>query len=202
MKKFQIIYCDVPWSYNDPKGNDSAMGGIQYNTMSNQELADLPINEIADKDCLLFQWITMPKLSEVFSIIEAWGFRYITCAFTWVKLNPTGSIEKDGKDIILKKGIYSGIGHYSNGNAELCLLAKKGHPKRYEKNVKQIQIHPRGKHSAKPLAIKDEIVRLAGDLPRIELFARNLKKFENGWVNIGYEITGNDIREDLKKLIK
>ena len=187
MKKFKIIYTDNPWSYNDPKGNDPAMGGIQYNTMSNQELADLPINKIADKDCILFSWITMPKLSEAFSIIEAWGFTYTTCAFTWVKTNP-----KSG-------GIYSGLGHWVNGNAELCLLAKKGHPKRFEKNVKQIQMHPRGKHSAKPPIIRDEIVRVAGDLERLEMFARERTP---GWTSIGYEITGNDIREDLDKLIE
>lgn len=185
-KKYKIIYCDVPWSYNDPKGNDPAMGGIQYNTMSNKELAELPINEITDKDCLLFMWVTMPKLSEVFPIIEKWGFTYTTCAFNWIKLNP-----KNEK-------IYSGLGHWVNGNAELCLLAKKGKPKRYEKNVKQIQIHARGAHSSKPLALKDEIVRLAGNLPRIELFARTKTK---GWDAIGYEIDGLDIRDSLKKII-
>lgn len=183
--KYKIIYCDVPWSYNNPKDNDPALGGKKYNTMSNQELAELSINEIADKDCLLFMWVTMPKLSEVFSIIEAWGFKYITCAFNWIKLNPKN------------KKIYSGLGHWVNGNAELCLLAKKGHPKRYEKNVKQIQMYPRGRHSAKPIEIKNEIVRVAGDLPRIELFAR--EKTE-GWTSIGYDIDGMDIKESLKGL--
>lgn len=187
MKKFKIILTDCPWSYNDPKGNDPAMGGIQYNIMSNQELADLPINEIADKDCLLFFWITMLKLQEAFPIIEAWGFTYTTCAFNWIKTNP-----KSG-------GIYSGLGHWVNGNAELCLLAKKGHPKRFEKNVKQIQMHPRGRHSAKPLVIKDEIVRVAGDLERLEMFAREQTP---GWNAIGYDIDGMDIRKSLKQFIK
>lgn len=187
MKKYKIILCDAPWRYNDPKGNDPAMGGIQYETMSNQELADLPVDKIADKDCLLFMWITMPKLSEVFPIIKKWGFTYTTCAFNWIKLNPKN------------KKIYSGLGHWVNGNAELCLLAKKGHPKRYEKNVKQIQMHPRGKHSAKPPEIRDEIVRIAGDLERIELFARQTTP---GWTAIGYEIDGLDIRDSLNNLIK
>ena len=162
--------------------------------MSNKELAELPINKIADKNCLLFMWVTMPKLSEVFPIIEAWGFTYTTCAFNWIKTNP-----KSG-------GIYSGLGHWVNGNAELCLLAKKGHPKRFEKNVKQIQMYPRGRHSAKPTAIRNEIVRMAGDLPRIELFARkedSLFEYKDweGWDVLGNDIDGKDIRESLNKII-
>lgn len=195
MKKYKIIYCDVPWNYDNPKSDNPAIGGKTYRTMSNEDLMNLPIEKIAGKNCLLFMWVTMPKLLEVFPIIEAWGFKYITCAFTWVKLNPTGSIEKNGKDITLKKGVYSGIGHWVNGNAELCLLAKKGKPKRFEKNVKQIQIHPRGKHSRKPAMIREEIVRLAGNLSRIELFATEKA---TGWDSIGFDIDGKDIRESLK----
>ena len=185
-KKYQILYCDCPWRYNDPKGNDPALGGIQYDTMSNEDLAVLPIEKIADKNCLLFFWVTMPKLSEAFPIIESWGFKYTTCAFCWVKTNP-----KSGS-------VYSGLGHWVNGNAELCLLAKKGTPKRYEKNVKQIQMHPRGRHSAKPPVIRDEIVRVTGDLPRIELFARDRVE---GWDAIGFDIDGKDIRESLNSII-
>lgn len=171
-KKYSVIYADPPWTYKDMKNNDPKMGGITYPTMSLEEIKALPVQEITEKDCGLFLWATMPLLPEAFQVIEAWGFRYITCAFTWVKQNPSG------------EGIYSGLGHWTNGNAELCLFAKKGAPKRKAKNVKQIVLAPRGRHSAKPPEVRDRIVSLLGDIPRIELFARNTTP--------GWDVWGND----------
>ena len=184
--KYGIILADVPWQYDNPKGCNPAMGGISYTTMNLDEIKSLPVAEIADKDCALFFWVTMPKLKEAMEVIEAWGFKYITCAFTWVKTNP-----KSG-------GIYSGLGHWTNGNAELCLFAKKGSPKRIAKNIKQIVMSPRGRHSAKPTEVRDRIVSLMNDVPRIELFARQRAK---GWVSLGNEIDGRDIRDALQDMI-
>jgi site-specific DNA-methyltransferase (adenine-specific) len=172
-KKYNIIYADPPWLYDNAKDNNPAMGGKTYQVMSQEALALLPVQDIAAKDCSLLMWGTMPKLKEALWLGEQWGFRYITCAFTWVKLNPSGN------------GIYSGLGHWTNGNAELCLLFKQGAPKRYAKNVKQIQMYPRGKHSAKPAEIREEIVRFLGDLPRIELFARTATP--------GWDVWGNEV---------
>jgi N6-adenosine-specific RNA methylase IME4 len=155
------------------KGNDPKMGGITYPTMSLEELKAMPIADIAEKDCALFLWATMPLLKEALEVIEAWGFRYITCGFTWVKQNPLG------------EGIYSGLGHWTNGNAELCLFAKRGAPKRQAKNVKQIVLAPRGRHSAKPAEVRDRIVALIGDLPRVELFARETA---DGWESWGNQV--------------
>ena len=185
-RKYRIIYADVPWSYENPKNHDPAMGGISYPTMTLDEIKNLPIAKIADKDCALFFWVTMPKLSEAMEVIEAWNFAYTTCAFTWVKMNP-----KNG-------GIYSGLGHWTNGNAELCLFAKRGTPKRVAKNIKQIVMAPRGRHSVKPAEVRDRIVWLMGDVPRIELFARQQAE---GWDSLGLEIDGRDIREAIADII-
>ena len=151
-KKYKIILADPPWSYNNEKGNDPKKGGMTYNTMTDQELADMRpfIDKIADKDCALFMWATMPKLQEALDMIKAWGFIYTTCAFTWVKLNPSG------------KGIYSGLGHWTNGNAELCLFAKKGTPSRINKNIKQIILSPLRGHSRKPDETYVRIEKLFG----------------------------------------
>lgn len=167
-KKYKIIYADPPWRYRDLK-----VGGITYPTMTIDEICALPISSISDSDSILFMWATMPLLPEALKVINAWGFRYTTCAFTWVKQNPKN------------KQIFSGLGRWTRGNAELCLLAKKGHPKRISKNVKQIVLSPRGKHSAKPIEVRDRIVSLIGDLPRIELFAREEC---NGWDAFGNEV--------------
>lgn len=172
-KKYKIIYADPPWTYADMKNKDPKMGGITYPTMTLGDIKKMPIQDITDKDCALFLWATMPLLREALEVIDAWGFRYITCAFTWVKQNPKG------------EGIYSGLGHWTNGNAELCLFAKKGAPKRQAKNVKQIVLSPRGRHSVKPIEVRDRIVSLIGDLPRIELFARQTAE---GWDSWGNEV--------------
>ena len=82
--------------------------------------------------------------------IQAWGFKYKTCAFCWVKTNAK------------KGGIYSGMGHWTNANAELCLLATKGHPHRVRKDIKQIVMSPVGRHSKKPDEVRGRIEALLG----------------------------------------
>ena len=188
-KKYNIILADPPWEYKQfstTKGISPKFGSVlsQYKTMSIKEICSLRVQDIADKKCILFLWTTMPNLDKAFEVIKAWGFIYKTCAYTWVKLNPSGN------------GIYSGLGHWTNGNAELCLLAtKKDYPKRIVKNSKQIQMYPRGKHSAKPAQIRKEIVRFIGDLPRIELFARgNKEKDMLGYNKFeGWDVWGNEV---------
>ena len=86
-KRYNIIYADPPWTYKDKAlaGNRGAC--CKYNLMTINEIINLPINKISDKDCILFMWVTMPKLNECFEVIKKWGFEYKTCAFTWIKQN-------------------------------------------------------------------------------------------------------------------
>lgn len=169
--KYSIIYADPPWLYKDQKNNDPRLGGITYPVMSLEDIKSIPVSNICKKDCALFLWVTMPMLKEGLEVIEAWGFKYITCAFCWVKQNPKNN------------GIYSGLGHWTNGNAELCLFAKKGSPKRVNKNVKQIILAHRKRHSEKPDEIRERIVNLMGNKSRIELFARKKVKGWHCWGN-------------------
>ena len=180
-KRYKIILADPPWRYNDERSNDPHLGGITYPTMSDEEIYTLPIQDISDEDCMLFLWATMPKLKEALMTIERWGFRYITCAFVWVKKNPLGV------------GIYSGLGHWVNGNAELVLLGRKGSPERKRKDVKQIVIAARKEHSRKPAEVRNRIVELMGDLPRIELFARERME--------GWEVWGFDAPKETQKIL-
>lgn len=183
---YNILSVDCPWPYDNEKDNDPKSGGMTYPTMTIEDLKALPVKDLAAKNCLLFMWATMPKLPEAIEVMRAWGFVYTTCAFTWVKLNPSG------------KGIYSGLGHWTNGNAELCLMGKVGAPKRHAKNVKQILMAPRGRHSAKPPEALDRMIQLAGDLPRIELFCRDP---QSGWDALGHGVDGRDIRETLDEML-
>ncbi len=95
-KKYEIIYADPPWAYNDKLGGLPKYGAMTYNTMTQDELAGLPIREITAKNCILFMWATMPKLQEALDTIKAWGFKYKTCAFCWVKQNPNGGGSMQG----------------------------------------------------------------------------------------------------------
>lgn len=180
-KKYNIVYADPPWSYKtySSKGQNKATGSVhaQYQTMSVEELEKLPVQKITNKEAMLFIWVTFPTIEQAFKIIKSWGFTYKTCAFCWVKLNPKSD------------GIYSGIGHWTNANAELCLLAtKKNFPKRKAKDVKQIVLAHRGQHSKKPDIVRDRIVRLCGDIPRIELFARQQVE--------GWDCWGNEVESE------
>ena len=117
-KKYNIIYADPPWTYRDKAlaGNRGAC--CKYDVMSIEDIKELPVKDIATEDCVLFMWVTMPKLNECFDVIKAWGFDYKTCAFTWVKLNRKSD------------GLFWGMGRWTRANAEVCLIATKGKPKR------------------------------------------------------------------------
>lgn len=175
-KKYDIIYADPPWLYRDTLGGNAKMGAMPYPCMTQDEIKKLPIHNLAAKDSVLFLWATMPKLQEALDTIKAWGFKYKTCAFCWVKQNP-----KSG-------GIFAGLGRWVQGNAELCLLATKGQPHRVSKSVKQIVLAPRGRHSQKPAEVRERIVSLLGEQNRIELFAR---QYAEGW-----DCWGNEAPED------
>lgn len=174
-KKYNIIYADPPWSYrnwNDKTATRTASS--HYDTMSKQQLQEMAdkIKLISDKDCVLFMWVTMPTIEEGLELIKKWGFTYKTCGFTWVKTC------KSGKAFV-------GLGHWTRSNAELCLLATRGKPKRIGKAVSQVVIESVREHSRKPDCVRDRIVELMGDLPRIELFAR---QYVDGWDCWGNEV--------------
>ena len=172
-KKYNIIYADPPWSYNDKAlaGNRGAC--CKYPTQSKDWIDNLPVINIADDDCALFLWVTMPKLNECWQLVEKWGFSYKTVAFTWVK--------KSKK----KDSWFWGMGSWTRANAEVCLLATRGNIKRISASVHSVIDTPIERHSKKPDVVKHRIVQLLGDLPRIELFARNAT---DGW-----DVWGNEV---------
>lgn len=182
-RKYNIIYADPPWTYRDKCSSGKRGAEFKYSVLSDEDLQKLNVKEICEKDCILFLWVTMPKLQEGLDLIKAWGFEYKTCAFTWVKKNKKSN------------SWFWGMGRYSRSNAELCLLATKGKPKRVSAAVHSIVESPIERHSKKPDEVRERIVKLCGDLPRIELFAR--EKVDN-WDAMGYDIDGYDIRDTLK----
>ena len=145
--------------------------------MSIDELCALPVERLAEKDCLLFLWATFPQLPEALQLIKAWGFTFKTVAFVWLKRNKKSPTW------------FYGLGYWTRGNAEICLLAKRGKPKRRSASVHQFIISPVEEHSKKPDVTRDKIVELAGDLSRVELFARQKTP--------GWDVWGNEVTSDL-----
>ena len=84
-KQYGIIYADPPWRYDRKHG--SGVAENHYPTMSIEEICALPVSELAAKDSALFLWATFPQLNEAFRVIDAWGFKYKTLAFLWLKQN-------------------------------------------------------------------------------------------------------------------
>lgn len=160
------------------------MAENHYPTMSLNDICSLPIDTISHKDSVLFLWATFPMLQEALQVITAWGFTFKTVAFVWVKQNKSGN------------GYFFGLGHWTRSNAEICLLAVKGRPKRVSKKVHQLIVSPVEGHSKKPDMARDKIVELMGDLPRIELFARQRTA---GWDAWGNEVENSLSLENLQR---
>ena len=171
-KKYKIIYADPAWyfkTYSNKGNKRSAM--LHYNCLNIHDIYNLPVNTISDNDCILFLWAIDPMLPEAMEVIKRWGFKYKTVAFTWVKENKKSD------------GYFTGLGYWTRANPEICLLATKGKPKRISKAVRQLIISKRQEHSKKPDEIRDRIIQLCGDLPKIELFARQRVEGWDCWGN-------------------
>ena len=169
--KYGVIYADPPWRYQTWKGQGVAER--HYPTMHLEDIKALPVAGLAGKDCVLFLWATYPMLQEALDVIRAWGFTFKTVGFTWIKLAPKAD------------SIYWGMGYWTRSNAEICLLATKGQPRRQAKNVHQVIISHVEEHSKKPDEARRRIVALMGDVPRVELFARRPVP--------GWDVWGNEV---------
>jgi len=183
-KKYQIIYADPPWQFKNYSDNwhknrkGSKWVGNQYGCMSKKEIQDLPINDISDDNCILFLWVTMPSLEEGLELIKKWGFKYKTVGFSWIKKNKKSD------------SLFWGMGFWTRANTELCLLATKGKPKRISAGVHSVIESKIREHSRKPDEARDKIIQLVGDLPRIELFAREKTK--------GWDVWGDEVESDIE----
>lgn len=177
MKKYQIIYADPPWNMVRSFGGANWKSGerkrplLDYSTMTIKEIKSLPINSIANNDCNLYLWTTQKYLPFVFDIIEQWRFRYI---FTLVWCKPKGGF----------------VGGAFFSNVEYLLYCRRGKAGIKEKINSQWFCLPKGKHSEKPKEIRDIITKVHGDVPRIELFAREKTP--------GWDVWGNEVDSDIQ----
>jgi len=166
--RFQVLYADPPWRLGG-----SGKGSPPYPMMATGDICALPVKSLAAPDCALLLWAVHSHLPDALAVVRAWGFSYKTVAFTWVKRTP--------KDT----GFFLGRGYWTHSNAEVCLLATRGKPRRIGTGVASLVVSPRREHSRKPDEVRERIVRVFGDVPRAELFARQRV---DGWSAWGNEV--------------
>ena len=168
-----MIYADPPWRYTQ-KGLQGA-AEKHYPTMGIDEICALPVADLAAPDSVLFLWATFPQLPEALRLINAWGFQYKSVAFVWLKKNRKS------------ESWFYGLGFWTRGNAEVCLLGVtpgfKAKTQIRAHNVHQIIEAPFEGHSKKPDETRRRIVELLGDVPRLEMFARQRADGWDAWGN-------------------
>ena len=168
-KKFRIIYADPAWSYND-KQDTTQLGGAakHYDTMSTSNICSLPVNNISEKDSVLFLWVTSPLLEDGLQVIMEWGFKYKT-SFIWDKVKHN-------------------MGHYNSVRHEFLLVATKGSctPDNIQLYDSVQSIERNNNHSEKPIEFMNIIDDLYNYGNKIELFSRKIKK--DNWYGWGNEL--------------
>lgn len=178
-KKYNIIYADPPWKFSSKelqKYGGTRFTSIEkhYSVQDKNWIMNLPVSSIAEDNCALFMWCTDAHLKEGIETIEAWGFKYITVAFIWEKLTSNGNL-------------VANLGAWTMKNCEMCLFATRGSmlPYKQRNNIYQLIKAERTIHSRKPKEARNRIELLFGELPRIEIFAREKA---DGW-----DVWGNEV---------
>ena len=174
-QRFNLIYADPAWQFGNKKTGGSMKSGAlhQYQSvMSVEDIKAMPIDQIAADDCILIMWYVGSMPQEALDVVKAWGFTLKNMnGFVWNKLT--------------KHGLpFFGMGFWTRAGSESAIIAIKGKPQVASRSVRAVGSYPVRAHSQKPDGFRDKCVQLAGDVPRIELFARNATP---GWAVWGNE---------------
>lgn len=170
-RHYGAIMADPPWSFRTYGGDDTTphrTAAEPYPVMSLEGIQRLPVVELAAPDCALFLWVIDPLLDAGIETAKAWGFKYKTRAFEWLKTTNDGL------------GYAIGMGFWTRKQSESCLLFTRGNPRRHERGVRQIIEAPRREHSRKPDDAYHRIEQLVVG-PYCELFATRVWPGWDGW---------------------
>jgi N6-adenosine-specific RNA methylase IME4 len=179
---FDVILCDPPWFYNSRAGGEKRVGGktrfgggaeAHYALMSDRALMEMSesVKAVCAENCALFLWSTCPRLDFAVQLLKAWGFRYTTIAFSWIKRTKAG-------------GDFRGPGFYTASNLEPVLLGVKGRMRPARRLVPSVVEASRGRHSVKPEEVQRRIEAMYPNSRCLEMFARETRA---GWVAWGKE---------------
>ena len=180
MSPYSIVYADPPWHFRVRSEKGEGRSAKQhYSVMSIDDIANMPIAEIAADNSVCLMWVIDPMIEQGYQVMRAWGFIPKTVGFYWVKEN------------MKSEGFFTGLGYYTRANPEQCILGVRGKGlPRKDKGVKRLIVAPRGRHSEKPEEARIRIERLFGDVSRVELFARSKR--------IGWDVFGNQVEGSIR----
>lgn len=165
MRKYNIIYADPAWKFGNSvyqdNGRKSRELNKQYDTMTINQIKELPLENISADDCALFMWVTDFHLPFAFELFKKWGFKYRTIAFVWIKKTNKGNT-------------YVNFAPWTLKSSEICLLGMRGTMGKLktDNTIRQLIEAERTKHSKKPMEARERIEQLFADVNRIELFRR------------------------------
>ena len=183
MKKYQIIYADPPWyftGYVKEIKKGIVRPQMPYDLMTDIQIVNLPVKNIVEDNAILFLWCVDNRLPIIPEIMNMWGFKYVTIGFVWNKIAKNTC------------GVNATFSAYTRKSCEFCYIGRRGKSIIKDHTQYQYYAEPKRKHSQKPDRIKNLIVKMCGDLPRIELFAR--QKTE------GWDVWGNEVESDIDLL--
>lgn len=196
MKKYNVVYADCPWTYENKKtgGTFESAAENKYTLMTNEDIMNMPIHDITEKNCILFLWVTVPLLPEGMETLKAWGFKYKTMV-TWRKI------------------MSMGMGYWFRGQCEHLLVGVKGNVKAFrqqkanffeskEFELDECHQSKAGKHSQKPHYFRELIstaVEVSFNEPKkVELFARSRDGLFPDYEYEGWDVYGNQVNNSIK----
>lgn len=174
-RKYQVIYADPAWQFKSKKSGGSMKSGAAqvYSVTSIDDMKALPVARLADDNCMLIMWWVGSMPQEAIDLCRAWGFRAMTMTgFVWEKRTT-------------KDKPHFGMGWATRAGAECALIGIKGKVSSLvvDKAVRSVIRAKVGRHSEKPNEFREAIEKLCGDVPRIELFAREAAPGWDCWGN-------------------
>lgn len=187
-KMYRAIAADPPWHFRARTAlqteNWSSRRDAEkhYNVMGIDDIAALPVRDLAAPDAHLFLWTTGPCLRQSFEVMEAWGFKYSAVAFTWIKLKRSHNALQLRVVPLAESDLHVGLGLTTRKNAEFCLLGRRGSARRIAKDVREVILAPVREHSRKPDQFFDRVERYC-EGPYLELFARQSRPGWDAWGN-------------------
>jgi site-specific DNA-methyltransferase (adenine-specific) len=190
-KKYNVIYADPPWSYKstDVPVVERSIGKVEieyyYDTMSTQQICDIPIKNIAAKNSVCFLWATVPLMPDAFKVLDAWGFKYKTM-LTWHKTNSKG------------------MGYWFRGYTEHLLLGVRGDVNSFRCLKHNIFESKVGTHSGKPSyfrqLISEAVEKSFNEPVKLELFARSREGLFPDDEYKGWDVYGNQVNNSIEIL--
>lgn len=165
-KKYNIIYADPPWEMTKIKRKVRPnQKGFDYPTMKLEEIKNLPIQKLANENCVCFLWTTQKYLKSAFEVMEKWGFKYQR-TLTWDKQNGMCLFGFHNRTEFILFGYKGKIEMYPK---------RKAVPTLFQISSKKL------KHSQKPDEIQKAIEVFGNE--KIELFARRTIEGWDCWGN-------------------